>query len=77
MFDVLDKYMHMESVNDFCKESNLCSFIILLVVSYQETLTCAINHLLRIDLSWLNNCMIVLGGSVLGNKNRKHKSSIM
>ena len=71
MFDVSDKYMHMKSVNDFCKEPNLCP--LMLVASYQESPICAINHLLRIDLSWLNNC-IVLGGSVLANKKRKHKS---
>ena len=45
----------MKPVNDYCKETNLCPFMI--VASYKETSTLsAINHLPRRDLSWVNNC---------------------
>ena len=46
----------MKPVHDYCKESNLCPFMI--AASYKESPVCAINHLLRRDLSWVNSCTI-------------------
>ena len=53
VYEVLET--SMKPVNDYCKETNLCPFMI--VASYKETSTLsAINHLLRRDLSWVHNC---------------------
>ena len=54
VFDALEK--SMKPVNDYCKESNLCPFMI--AASYKESPVCVINHLLRRDLSWMNSCTI-------------------
>ena len=70
VFEVLDKYM--EPMNDFCTESNLCPFMI--AASYKESTVCAINRLLRHELSWVNEYMKSLEGKVLSNKKRKHNS---
>ena len=53
VFEVLEKAM--KPVNDYCKESNLCPFMI--AASYKESPVCVINHLLRRDLSWVNDCI--------------------
>jgi len=50
VIEVLDKYM--PPVNDFCKRSNLCLFMI--VASCKESLVCAIYRFLCQDLSWVN-----------------------
>ena len=46
----LDKYM--TPVNDFCRRSNLCPFMI--VASCKESSVCTIYHFLCQDLSWVN-----------------------
>ena len=51
VFEALEK--SMEPINDFCKESNLCQFMI--AASYKESTACAINNLLRHDLSLVNS----------------------
>ena len=73
VYEVLE--ISMKPVNDYCKESNLCPFMI--VASYKETSTLsAINHLLRRDLSWVNKCAtsLVLEGKIPTDKKRKHNS---
>ena len=50
VIEVLDEYM--TPVNDFCRHSNLCPFMI--VASYKESSVCDIYHFLRQDLSWVN-----------------------
>ena len=69
VFEVLDK--SMEPVNVYCKETNLCPFMI--VASYKETSALsAINYLLRRDLSWVNDCSTCsLEGNTSTNKKRK------
>ena len=60
-------------MNDYCKEPNLCPFMI--AASYKESPVCAINHLPRRDLSWVNSH---LGGSERNAaKNKKKKKKIM
>ena len=49
VLEVLEK--HMQPVNDFCKGSNLCPFMI--VASSKESTVSAIHHFLRCDLSWV------------------------
>ena len=71
VFEVLEKAM--KPVNVYCQEHNLCPFMI--VASYKETSTLSvINHLLRRDLSWVDNCRCSLEGNALLNKKRKHNS---
>ena len=63
--EVLEK--SMKPVNVYCKEANLFPFMI--VASYKETSTLsAINHLLRHDLSWVNNCTSSLWQNTNGQK---------
>ena len=50
VIEVLDE--HMTPVNDFCKRSNLCPFMI--VASYEESSVSEIYHFLRQDRSWVN-----------------------
>ena len=64
VFEVLDKSM-MNPMNAFCTESNLCPFMI--SAAYKESTVCVINHFLRRDLSWLNECMKSLVAEVLNN----------
>ena len=52
VFEVLEKAM--KPVNKYCKENNLCPFMI--VASNKESTLCAINYLLRRDPSWVNTC---------------------
>ena len=76
VYEVLEKAMK-PLVNDYCKETNLCPFMIVASCAYKETSTLsAINHLLRRDLSWVNNCTTCssLEGKMLLNKKRKHNS---
>ena len=47
VFEVLEK--SMKPINDLCRESNLCPFMI--AASFKDSTACAINHLLRRDLS--------------------------
>ena len=47
VIQVLD--IHMKPVNDFCRRSNLCPFLI--VASYKESSVSAIYHFLCQDLS--------------------------
>ena len=42
----------MKPANDYCKESNLCPFMI--EASYKDSALCAIHYLLRRDLSWVS-----------------------
>ena len=58
----------MKPINDYCKDSDLCPFMI--TVSYKESPMCAINHLLRRDLSWVNSSISSLEqGNALKKKN--------
>ena len=50
VFEVLDK--SMKPMIDYCKESNLYPFMI--VALQKRSPLCAIHHLLRRDLSWVN-----------------------
>ena len=52
VFEVLEKAM--KPVNKYCKENNLCPFMI--VASNKESTLCAINYMLRRDPSWVNTC---------------------
>ena len=70
VFEVLDKSMN--PTNAFCTESNLYLFMI--AAAYKESTVCVVNHLLRRDLSWVNECMKSLEAEVLNNKKRKHNS---
>ena len=69
---VLEK--SMKPVHDYCKESNLCPFM--LVASQKESALCAINHLLRRDLSLVNECIssLELEGKSMNNKKRAYES---
>ena len=67
VFEVLEK--HMTPINDYCKESNLCPFM--LVASQKESALCAIHHLLRRDLSWVNECITSLELEGKSMKKRK------
>ena len=59
VYEVLET--SMKPVDDYCKETNLCPFMI--VASYKGTSTLStIHHLLRRDLSWVNNCTSSLEG---------------
>ena len=69
VFEVLEKAM--KPLNDYCKESNLCPFMI--AASYKESPACVINHLLRGDLSWVNSCTI---SSLEGNMPMNKKTRI-
>ena len=69
VFEVLDTAM--KPVNDFCKESNLCSFMV--AASYKESTVCVINHSLRRDVSWVHNCMSSLEGNAPKNKKLRIK----
>ena len=64
MFEVLEKAI--KPMNDYCKKSNLYPFMI--TASYKEGPVCAINHLLRHDLSWVNSCISGLGGKAPKSK---------
>ena len=68
VFEVLEKAM--KPMNDYCKESNLCPFII--AASCKESTVCAIYHLLRRDLSWIN----IWISSLEGNTPKKKKIRI-
>ena len=73
VFEVLDK--SMEPVNVYCKETNLCPFMI--VASYKETSALsAINYLLRRDLSWVNNCITCSICSLEGNTSTHKKRKL-
>ena len=51
VLEVMEKKF-MKPINDFCKKSNLLPFMI--AASYEESIVCAIYHLLRgPDLSWM------------------------
>ena len=65
VFEVLEKAM--KPMNDYCKESNLCPFMI--AASHKDIPVCAINHLLRRDLSWVNSCI----GGFEGNTTKNNK----
>ena len=67
VFEILEKCI--EPVNDFCIESNSCPFMI--AVSYKDSTLCAINYLLRRDLSWVNSCIGSLKGN--GPKNKHYE----
>ena len=63
----------MKPINDYCKESNLCPFM--LVASQNDSALCAIHHLLRHDLSWVNECIEVsLEGKSMNDKKRKYNT---
>ena len=72
VFEVLEK--HMAPINDYCKESNLCPFM--LVASQKESALCAIHHLLRRDLSWVNECISILEleGKSMNKRKRKYNT---
>ena len=75
VLEVLEKYTKMRPIQDFCKESNLYSFMI--VASYKESAVSAINHLLRRELSWVNySCAstCLFEDTALTNKKRKYIS---
>ena len=75
VYEVLET--SMKPVNDYCKETNLCPFMIVASCAYKETSTLsAINHLLRRDLSWVNNCTTCssLEGKIPTDKKRKRNS---
>ena len=72
VFEILEKYM--KPINDYCKESNLCPFM--LVASQKDSALCAIHHFLRRDLSWVNECIEVsLEGKSMNDKKRKIDSN--
>ena len=64
VFEVLEKAM--KPVNDYCKESNLCPFMI--AASYKNSPVCVINHFLRSDLSWVNSYISSLEGKAPKNE---------
>ena len=70
VFEVLGK--HMKPVNDFCKISSLCAFMI--VASSKVSTVGTINHFLKQDLSWVNcvSTCSVEEGNALTNKKRKY-----
>ena len=75
VYEVLET--SMKPVNDYCKETNICPFMIVAPCADKETSTLsAINHLLRRDLSWVNNCTTCssLESKTLTNKKRKCNS---
>ena len=47
VFEIMEK--SMKPINDLCRESNLCPFMI--AASFKDSTVCAINHLVRRDLS--------------------------
>ena len=55
----------MEPVNDYCKEFNLRPFMI--AASYKESPVCAINHLLRRDISWVKNKKHIMCNTVMSD----------
>ena len=67
VFEAMEKYM--QPINDFCTKSNLFPFLI--AASCEQSTVCAINHLLRQDLSWLNSCSNILEGNASKNKKRR------
>ena len=68
VYEVLETAM--KPVNVYCKETNLCPFMIVASCAYKETITLsATNQMLRRDLSWMNNCTSNSQG-----KKRKHNS---
>ena len=69
VIEILEKCI--KPVNDFYIESNLCPFMI--AASYKESRVGVINHLLRRDLSWVNNCIVSLKGNEPKNKKRRIK----
>ena len=69
VFEVLEN--SMKPINDFCKESNLCPFMI--AASFKESTVCAINHLLRRDLSWVNSRISSLDNNTPKKKKMKMK----
>ena len=69
VIEIMEKCI--EPVNDFYIESNLCPFMI--AASYKESRVGVINHLLRRDLSWVNNCIVSLKGNEPKNKKRRIK----
>ena len=71
-------FKHITPVNDFCKRSNLCPFMI--VASNKESSVNAIYHFLCRDLSWVNGIVsfeVKVEGSALhvhgADKKRKKK----
>ena len=73
VYEVLET--SMKPVDDYCKETNLCPFMIVASYAHKGTSTLsAINHLIRRDLSWVNNCTSSLESKTLTNKKRKHNS---
>ena len=64
VIQVLDK--NMKPVNDFCRRSNLCPFMI--VASYKESSVSSIYHFLCQDLSWVNGI-----GNAADKKRNKYK----
>ena len=73
VFEVLES--SMKPVNDYCKETNLCPFMIVASCADKGTSTLSvINHLLRRDLSWVNNRTSSVEGKTLTNIKRKHNS---
>ena len=69
VFEALEK--SMKPINDFCRESNLCPFMI--AAYYKESTVCAINNLLRRDLSWVNSWI----SSFERNTPKKKKNKII
>ena len=59
---------HITPVNDFCRRSNLCPFMI--VASHKESSVSAIYHFLCQDLSWVNGI-----GNVADKKRKNTKFS--
>ena len=71
VFEILEKYM--KPIYDYCQNSNLCPFM--LVASQKDSALCAIHHLLRRDLSWVNECIEVsLEGKSMNDKKRKYNT---
>ena len=64
VFEALEK--SMEPINDFCKESNHCPFMI--AASYKNSPVCVINHFLLSDLSWVNSYISSLEGKAPKNE---------
>ena len=65
VIEIMEKCI--KPVDGFCIASNLCPFMI--AASCKESRVCVINHLLRCDLSWVNNCV----GSLKGSESKKKK----
>ena len=63
VFEALEKAM--ETVNEYCKEFNLRLFMI--AASYKESPVCAINHLLRRDISWVKNKKHIMCNTVMSD----------